>query len=119
MDNFRIDIVHDRKEVLGKALDIGFSGYRKAIGYSIHPEKGFVLYWAETKEMIPFPVSMDAATVLPIIVAWLAEQDYGREPDHDGDNNRGWRLYNEEWARVDGKYQAFLAVKPAWTMYGK
>lgn len=119
MDNFHIDITHDSAEVLGKALDIGFGGYRKAVGYSINPDKGFVLYWSESKGMVPFPVSMDAATVRPLISAWLAEQNYGREPDHDGDNKRGWRLYNEAWGRVGDESRTFLAVKPAWTMYGK
>lgn len=49
----------------------------------------------------------------------IAHADYGRQPDHDGDNEKGWRLYNETWGMVGGDHSAFAAVEPAWAMYGK
>jgi hypothetical protein len=59
-------------------------------------------------------IDMVAATV----TAWLASADFGKQPDHDGDNEKGWHLYNESWGHVDGPYAVF-AVEPSWQMYGK
>lgn len=72
------------------------------------------------KDMVDFPFEMDADGVADFSQRWLnGSADYGREPDHDGDNNKGWTVYNEAWGHVDGQYQAFIAVTPTWAMYGK
>lgn len=42
-----------------------------------------------------------------------------KEPDHDGDNDKGFRLFTESWGQVFGEYQAFVAIEPIWAMYGK
>src|SRR5690349_24893058 len=44
--------------------------------------------------------------------AWLAEADYGPQPDHDGDNSKGWRIYNEAWGHVDNLWGAIVAIQP-------
>ena len=73
---------------------------------------------------------IDAAFALPsgpmtleqaadFAVGWLEHADYGREPDHGGDNGKGWRLYCEDWGHVDHDHYAFAAVQPVWAMYGK
>lgn len=118
MDNFQIDITSEG--ALDAAMRLAFQSERqRAVGYRIDPEKGIVLYQYESAVMTPFPFKMDAAGAADFVKRWLAEADYGPEPDHDGHNEKGWRLYNEAWGHVGGDYKAFVAVKPAWAMYGK
>ena len=83
-----------------------------------------VFYWNKPHRpddltLVALPFSLDAAGAADFAIRWLREQEYGCEPDHDGDNRRGWRLYNESWGHVDNDYSAFVAVAPAWALYGK
>jgi len=130
-DNFSFDITGAS---LRTCLEIAFSSHSKAVGWAEIPRSEnlpsgtgvrhtprLVLFW--TKPEIPqfqaFLTPMTVEQVEPIVRAWLAEQSYGREPDHDGDNGRGWRVYNEAWTHVAGMWQAFVAIEPEWIMYGK
>ena len=121
MDNFHFDLTSEGDLVA--PMKIAFQRpTQRAEGYLIHPEKGLVFFWylGETVEgLVKLPFKMDHVGAADFARRWLDEQDYGREPDHDGDNGRGWRLYNEEWGRVGSWTGAFIAVKPAWAMYGK
>lgn len=83
-----------------------------------------VFYWNKPdrpsdQTIVALPFSLDVAGAADFAIRWLKEQDYGREPVHDGDNGRGWRLYNEGWGHVDNDWSAFVAVAPAWALYGK
>jgi hypothetical protein len=81
-----------------------------------------VFFWSDYEkraDMVPFPFKQDAEGAAEFARRWLAEADYGSEPDHDGDNGKGWRLYNEAWGHVDSDHSAFVAVAPEWAMYGK
>lgn len=78
-----------------------------------------MLYWTFSDNMIPFPGPLDAEQVESMIRAWLAEAPYGLEPDHDGHNTKGWRVYNEAWGHVNTEWQAFVAIEPVWLMHGK
>lgn len=81
-----------------------------------------ILFWSDQGVRQPinrFPAVMGPGELEPIIKAWLSERHYGSQPDHDGDNERGWRVYNEGWGHVDGEWQAFAAIEPVWLMYGK
>lgn len=123
-DNFHIDIAHEGD--LKPAMRIAFAGAAggKAEGYAIDPDKGLVFFWAiprpEDPRIVPLPFKLDADGAADFAERWLSEQSYGKQPDHDGDNGRGWRIYNEAWAQVQpyGPY-GFVAVKPCWMMYGK
>lgn len=119
MDNFHIDVTSEGKTHLELALKIAFGSYHKAVGYKVIPDKGLVLYWIPVDDMVPLPFKMDSDAIVPIVQGWLAEQDYGREPDHDGDNGQGWRVYCESWGHVNHQFEAFVAIQPAWAMYGK
>lgn len=120
MDNFSIDVTSNNDKALLSALEIVFQNNSKAVGYKIKCKHGLVFYWHDdVKDLIRLPHKTGPADVLPVIKGWLAEQDYGEEPDHDGSNGKGWRLYNEAWGHVDGESAAFFAVKPEWAMYGK
>lgn len=120
MDNFHIDITSQGD--ITPAMKIAFENRHTsgAVAYLVHPEKGLIFFWSAADDAAAkLPFKLDAVGAADFATRWLAEQDYGRKPDHDGDNERGWRLYNESWGMVDGFTYAFVAVRPAWAMYGK
>lgn len=132
MDNFHIDVTGEKSTALALALELGFHqchgsttiGYKLEVG-DYRPQTNpprrprMILCWYATNGMLPFPVPLTHGLILPIIEAWLEAVDYGDEPDHDGDNGKGWRVYNEDWGHVGSDPYAFLAIEPAWAMYGK
>ncbi len=147
MDNFRVDITSEGD--LAPAMALAFSGHRHATGYAVrepvvgarwpddecakHPHlwrswkteprpRRLVFYWSNSErraDIVALPFKLDAVGAADFARRWLAEEDFGNEPDHDGDNGKGWRIYNEGWGHVDGDWSAFVAVAPAWAMYGK
>lgn len=135
MDNFRIDVTScaNLKAVVEIALAQDYPDRpSKVVGYRAYPgEKGnqdkkprLVFYWtipADKHEFEPFPslLQVGASDIEDIINRWLKDADYGRGPDHDGDNKKGWRLFNERWRQVGEDYAAMFAVEPAWATYGK
>lgn len=78
-----------------------------------------VLYWEEDSgtTALPFPLKLDGAT--QFIASWLDSATYPAEPDHDGSNDKGWMVFNDDWGHALGSSYGFLAVQPAWAMYGK
>lgn len=147
MDNFHIDVTSEGD--LAPVMALAFGTYRTAIGYAIrdivegvrwseeecqrhpslwrdwktHPRpRRIVFYWSKTEnraDIVALPFKLDAAGAADFAKRWLHEENYGSQPDHDGDNGKGWRVYNESWGHVDGDWSAFVAVSPAWAMYGK
>ena len=122
VDNFHIDIMSEGDLV--EPMKIAFRGAAgsRAEAYVVDPKLGLIFFWSANdgpKDIAKLPFKLDATAAADFAKRWLAEQDYGNEPDHDGDNGRGWRLYNESWGRVGGHTYSFVAVKPAWAMYGK
>lgn len=120
-DNFHFDMTGVPLE---KALDIAFGQYSKAVGYRVENDPcRLILYWvarANGDDVIPFPAPMDAEASVMFVKAWLKHTaKYGSQPDHDGDNKRGCRVYNETWGNVGRDYRAFVAIEPVWLMYGK
>jgi len=118
MDNFQFDMTSRGTETLKKALCLFNPPSRKVSGYSTDGTK-LVLYWRQTTKAVdlPYPMTLDQAA--DFAAGWLDHADYGPEPDHDGDNEKGWRLYCESWGHVDNDPSAFAAVQPVWAMYGK
>lgn len=127
MDNFGFDITSDSH--LEEALKIAFKGAPggKATHFRIEPpisaDDGYprlVLGWNEKmKDSQPLIHTLTAESSVALIEGWLRDQQYGSQPDHDGDNGRGWRVYNESWGHVGHDRYAFVAIEPAWAMYGK
>jgi hypothetical protein len=78
-----------------------------------------VLLWCEEHHETPLPFFLDLEGSIQFVKKWLEVVDYGKQPDHDGDNKRGWRLFTEEWGHVAKHHGAIVAVQPAWAMYGK
>jgi hypothetical protein len=138
MDNFRFDMICEGRETLTKAMELAFTKNRQgAVAYVIRPATPaltgqqydhqnkpatplrLVFLWSETKDAVKLPFKLDPAGAADFAFRWLAEAEYGREPDHDGSNGKGWRLYNEGWGHVDGQWEAIIAVTPVWACYGK
>lgn len=117
MDNFHFDMTSKGDKTLRTAMSL--FPQRNVTGYRADAEKGLILYSADSPRAtaLPFPMTLEQAA--DFAHGWLEHADYGREPDHDGDNGKGWRLYTEDWGHVGGEWQAFAAVQPAWAMYGK
>ncbi len=83
-------------------------------------KKRLVLFWLERKDIShPLPAKLGPEAVEPFVRAWLDGADYGPQPDHDGDNGKGFRVYNEAWGHVAGDNGAFVAIEPVWLMHGK
>lgn len=136
MDNFHLDVTCEGKAALRLVVDLAFTQHRRVTHYAVReaepavtePQyskkparpKRLVFMWTDGgREAVKLPFELDAEATTDFAARWLAEQDCGREPDHDGSNGRGWRAYCEGWGHVDGEYQGFLAVTPVWAMYGK
>lgn len=142
MDNFAFNMICTGKTTLADAIALAFAGagHKAAVGYVIRAgHKAFtheayrhldkpkrpdriIFLWSdyEKKEgYVAFPFKMDAFGCADFAARWLDECAYGREPDHDGDNEKGWRVYNESWGHVEDLHSAIIAVAPAWACYGK
>lgn len=81
-----------------------------------------VLFWSDfdgKNYMQRLPAPMTATETVPFVKAWLGSANYGHEPDHDGDNTKGWRVYNESWGHIGQWHSAFAAIEPVWLMHGK
>lgn len=121
-DNFHFDITG---APLFDCLNIAFLGSpsRKASHWIIESRENelpvLILSWREGKNTVQFPSPMNAEDCEPFITAWLRSIDYGSEPDHDGDNSKGWRVYNEMWGRINNSTYSFVAIEPVWLMHGK
>lgn len=118
MDNFRFDMTSRGDATLKIALNLFNPPGGKVVGYKADNER-LVLYWGESTNAtkLPFPMTLDQAA--DFASGWLEHADFGSEPDHDGDNKPGWRLYCEGWGIVGGDHYAFAAIEPRWAMYGK
>ncbi len=146
MDNRTIDVVSEGNEDLALALRIIWASAPggKATHYKVlklkekvtyfnkpttshytnlEESKGgvptLVLLWHEEHGSQAFPFGIDVHLATDFVKGWLAQVDYGREPDHDGDNGKGWRVFTESWGHVAGHIYTVVAVQPAWAMYGK
>jgi hypothetical protein len=129
MENFRFDIT--ARGDLTAAMTVAFSWRRTALFYSIHEptaplESGgegrprrLIFYWrAESGQDLPrLPLEADAPAAAELARLWLAKAEYGPEPYHDGTSSKGWRVYNEERAIVDGHWGAICAVTPVWARH--
>jgi hypothetical protein len=93
-----------------------------AKGYAVQTDKNRIAFfkYPDAKDMVAFPVALPMSTCAEITFNWLQAATYPREPDHDGDNEKGWRCYTGDWGQIDGlSHGAFLAVEPFWIMFGK
>lgn len=131
-DNFRFDVTSIGKDHLKAILGIAFDNAKtKATHYVVRPavigaapneDKPFRLVFFRSgggKGAIQLPFTLDVDGAVDFVIRWLAEQEYPDEEDFDGSADKGWRVYNERWTRIDNEYQAIVAITPEWALYGK
>lgn len=98
----------------------GISSSGRVTGWRMDADKNrLILYSLPSPRATPLPAPLTGEALVLFVKAWLDQASYGVEPDHDGDNSRGFRIYNEDWGHIDHEYQAFVAIEPAWLMHGK
>lgn len=136
MNNFQFQMTSIGDERLVNALLLVWSaaGRKGATHYAIREAtsateftparpKRLVFFWCgkdnESTDKVAFPFTMDAKGAADFAARWLKETEYGCEPGYDGDNERGWKVYNERYGRVDDDRNSIIAVAPVWAMYGK
>jgi hypothetical protein len=138
LDNFHIDITAEGRDTLMEALVIAFR-HNAPGGKVTHwaelavPDhegglptgRALVLLWHEETPKVGdppmqrFPVPLDAAGALGVVERWLDAADRGNEPDHDGSNGEGFRVFCEGWGHVRGYHYAVVGISPTWAWYGK
>lgn len=126
MDNFRIDTTWEGEKTFRTILELVIKQKtgRGIEYYAIDPKFGMVLFWTEPTQgfkhsALKLPYRMDIPAAIDFVWNWLKTADYGGQPDHDGDNGKGWRIYNESWGHVNSEWAAICAIQPEWAMYGK
>lgn len=130
MDNFRFHVTSqgDDNFVTTFQLAIDLAGFSKVTHYGLDPGRGLALFWDEPKDgrlpksavVQPLPYQMDKGALVAFVAGWLRAADYGREPDHDGSNGKGWTIYTDDsWGLVWGSPYGIIAIKPTWALYGK
>lgn len=146
MDNRSIDITSEGEAHLGLALQLAWPGaaggkatHYKAVGLvekvayygaptshhattSHELDSGtptLILFWHEERGSLPLPYALEIDEAIPFVCGWLKKAQRGPEPDHDGDNGDGWRVFTGAWGSVAGHHYSIVAVQPAWAMYGK
>lgn len=98
-------------------------------GCFVSKKHGLVLCWAEIKNL-PEWTSLRFRSVKELtdfVWDWLQSEaardiempDWDDDADHDGHNKLGWRAFVEDWGHVNKRWEAFLAIKPAYLWYGK
>lgn len=132
MDNKHIDLTLEGKTNFERAMQIACSSHTSIVGWTIYETesedkktkfKHLVLHWCipdRNTTINKFPFEMDTKQATEFAWGWLDKEPvaYG-QPDHDGDNGKGFHLFNESWGHVAGDWSAFVAIKPIWAMYGK
>ena len=123
-DNFHIDVSSECRASFDKCMELlwhkvpgGFASH-----YTVRKIEGvetLILLWHEEQDAKPLPFKLSLEAAKSFGWNWLEQSAYGGQPDHDGDNGRGFRVFNEDWGHVSGMHYAFAGIQPCWMMYGK
>ena len=89
-------------------------------GYTVNDNKLVLFRYGNGEDIIKFPTPLSVDATANMTFEWVRSTAYPREPDHDGDNEKGWLIWNDSWGQIEGfGYSSFLAIAPMWIMYGK
>lgn len=121
-DNYAFDISAEGRTTFDLAMKIAFGCHSKAVAYEV-VDGTMILYWAfphYSKTVQKFPYEMKLEDASNFVWGWVQEAKHiGREPDHDGDNSEGFRVFNQAWGHVNNSWEAFVGIQQVWMMYGK
>lgn len=132
MDNFKVSVVSRCREHLELALKLLWAEYSGPSKNGNTDRDEFVvthfsktgcslrLRWshdlAEFRDFKPLPVPLDFNETVSFIVAFLKSAEYAPQPDHDGDNTKGFTISNDPQGIWEGDC---ILVQPEWAMHGK
>lgn len=124
MDNFQFNICSMTNEAFVRTLRLAFelSGHKNITHYHIKDNNDLAFFWSKPESNIlaqPLPYPMGIGAAVSFATNWLETADYDDEPEHDGDNSRGWTIYNEGWSQVRGSFYGIIAIKTSWAIHGK
>jgi hypothetical protein len=119
MDNFHLDFTSDNHEAFVAAFGL-LRQARWVKGYKHDKVNNrLVLYWAaEEPGVTELPFPMDLTEAAEFAWGWLRHAGYGPEPDHDGSNHKGYRVYAASYGMGES-YRALVVVEPRWAEFGK
>jgi hypothetical protein len=125
-DNRLFSVNGETCPMLESALKLAFDqeGTKTAWGWKVNHDYGIILCTYSTSGFTPFLTPMSSDTTTSTIWDWLCDQDvddfkldeWEEDCDHDGTNDKGWRVYTDTWGDVD---EGFIAIKPVYLWYGK
>ena len=142
-DNLLVDVQAKTRETFLHTFQLVEAILGPARGYIEDPEKGlvFIRFFGSKTKGHQFPCDFNGNLMADVAWNWLREQwehkeklrhssDLGGELhrnvsphggglDHDGHNQKGWRVYNETWGHVGEHTCALVAVQPAYIWQGK
>lgn len=124
MDNIQFTVTGTGAEAFKTAMTLlmNLRGFHKATHFASTPEHGLVLFWTDPclSAAQPLPYPMKGDSLVDFAFHWLQDgATYGSQPDHDGENERGWVIYVESWGHVMKSPYAICGVRPYWACYGK
>lgn len=136
-----MNVVSKGEDTFKLALEIALSHHRSASHYAVIEHKAevnewmkgdkkrktLVLFWADDEGFKPkptaFPCAMKGKALVSFVWNWLedawAKEEHGSQPDHDGSNSNGWRIFNEDWGHVAESHYGIVGIQPVWAMHGK
>jgi len=120
MDNRSIQIKSTGNEDFKLAMILACSKWGdrskfKIKGYRV-VENSLQLYQFDCAEMIKLPYDLDVLDATNFAWGFIEKTDCStNEPDHDGDNKKGFCLIADEW----NQNNYFVSITPIWAMYGK
>lgn len=119
MDNRQITVKAEGKESFDLAMKLAFTTYKEAVGFMVK-DNTLVFYWCDYEAATKLPFKMKFQDAINFAWAWLESTPVStKQPDHDGDNEKGFMVYNDSWGHVFNAYQAIIGITPIWAMYGK
>ncbi len=119
-DNAEFNVVGDRDGDFASTMRLVFQleGYfsdkPRAKAYKVENNVLSIL-WSTDEVSVKFPTCLGVEEVIPIALAWLREAKYDAQPDHDGDNKKGWHIFQSR----SNFYTIICSIEPRWTTYGK
>lgn len=144
MDNKIFNVNGRTKEQLRLALQLlllnEYGENKKVRGWYLSKKNGLILTWLvdSSNKAIPFTDRMGKESeisgeeLVDLLWNWLSSDeakyvecvDWDADLDHDGSNEKGWRLYTGQWGHVSENditvdHYSIAAFKPAFLWYGK
>lgn len=134
LDNPVFNVKGQGKKMLKKTIELGLAcvGHSSLAGYRVDNKKGIILYWTkvEKDDFQPFESDKDLKEITKTVLSQIENLEIVLDEENDefsdlelddGDvgSDFGWRVYTEQWGRIEGDWQACLAVVPSFLWIGK